>query len=140
MYILITNQTVKKYPYSIGELRKDNPNTSFPSQISPDTLAEYGVVTIVFTSQPEIDYTKNVAEGVPALTDGRWKQTWIVTDATPEEIAEREAQKAAENEQLRAGAYRSESDPIFFKWQRGEATEQQWLAKVAEIKTRYPKI
>lgn len=38
----------------------------------------------------------------------------------------------------RALAYQAESDPIFFKWQRGEATEQEWLDKVAEIKTRYP--
>jgi hypothetical protein len=37
----------------------------------------------------------------------------------------------------RADAYKNESDPIFFKWQRGEATEQQWLDKVNEIKSRY---
>ena len=41
--------------------------------------------------------------------------------------------------QLRAIAYREESDPIFFKAQRSEATEQEWLDKVAEIKARYPK-
>ena len=40
--------------------------------------------------------------------------------------------------QLRAVAYREESDSIFFKWQRGEAIEQEWLDKVAEIKARYP--
>jgi hypothetical protein len=39
---------------------------------------------------------------------------------------------------LRADAYRAEADPIFFKWQRSEATEQVWLDKVAEIKLRYP--
>ncbi len=39
----------------------------------------------------------------------------------------------------RALAYREESDPLFFKWQRDEATEQEWLDKVAEIKARYPK-
>lgn len=40
---------------------------------------------------------------------------------------------------LRAGAYRDEADPLFFKAQRGEATETEWLAKVAEIKNRFPK-
>lgn len=35
-------------------------------------------------------------------------------------------------------AYQTEADPIFFKSQRGEATEQDWLEKVAEIKARYP--
>lgn len=40
----------------------------------------------------------------------------------------------------RAAAYKEESDPLFFKWQRGEATEQEWLDKVNEIKLRYPKV
>lgn len=40
-------------------------------------------------------------------------------------------------ESRRAKAYRDESDPLFFKWQRGEATEQQWLDKIAEIKARW---
>lgn len=38
----------------------------------------------------------------------------------------------------RAAAYRAESDPLFFKSQRGEATMDEWLAKVAEIRARYP--
>ena len=39
----------------------------------------------------------------------------------------------------RRAAYVQEADPLFFKAQRGEATEQEWLDKVAEIKQRYPK-
>jgi hypothetical protein len=39
---------------------------------------------------------------------------------------------------LRAEAYRNEADPLFFKAQRGEAAMDEWLAKVAEIKARYP--
>lgn len=39
---------------------------------------------------------------------------------------------------LRAKAYREEADPLFFKSQRGEATTEDWLAKVAEIKGRFP--
>lgn len=39
---------------------------------------------------------------------------------------------------MRAQAYRDESDPLFFKSQRGEATNQEWLDKVAEIKARWP--
>jgi len=41
-------------------------------------------------------------------------------------------------EQLRRAAYVAEADPIFFKWQRGTATEQQWLDKILEIKSRHP--
>lgn len=38
----------------------------------------------------------------------------------------------------RAAAYVKESDPLFFKYQRGEAFKEDWMAKVAEIKARYP--
>ena len=49
------------------------------------------------------------------------------------------AKKAAEAETNRKAAYVAEADPLFFKTQRGEATEQEWLDKIAEIKARYPK-
>lgn len=42
-------------------------------------------------------------------------------------------------ERQRAAAYVAEADPLFFKAQRGEATMEEWQAKVAEIKARYPK-
>lgn len=34
-------------------------------------------------------------------------------------------------------AYQFRSDPIFFKWQRGEATEQDWLDEVAAIDAEF---
>jgi len=48
-----------------------------------------------------------------------------------------EAQRM-EARQARAAAYASEADPLFFKAQRGEATIEEWQAKVAEIRSRYP--
>jgi ribosomal protein L9 len=50
-------------------------------------------------------------------------------------------QKAAFNEsqrQKREAAYKAESDPINFMMQRDEATQEEWLAKIAEIKARFP--
>ena len=41
-------------------------------------------------------------------------------------------------QQQRATAYTTEADPLFFKAQRGEATIEEWQAKVAEIRSRYP--
>ena len=60
---------------------------------------------------------------------------------TAEEVAELEqlgapTQQGQENK--RATAYRLEADPLFFKAQRGEATTDEWTAKVAEIKARFP--
>ncbi len=39
---------------------------------------------------------------------------------------------------LRASAFSSEADTLFFKVQRGEATQKEYDAKVAEIRERYP--
>jgi hypothetical protein len=41
-------------------------------------------------------------------------------------------------EEARAQAYRETSDPIFFQYQRGDATEAEWLAAVAEVKAAHP--
>jgi hypothetical protein len=41
-------------------------------------------------------------------------------------------------ESNRQAAYTQEADPLFFKWQAGEGTEQEWLAKREEIRSRYP--
>lgn len=43
-----------------------------------------------------------------------------------------------QQQSARAEAYKTESDPLFFKAQRGEATMEEWLSLVAEIKMRYP--
>jgi hypothetical protein len=49
-------------------------------------------------------------------------------------------QEELENQKrsLRQLAYQKESDPLFFKYQRGEATKEEWLEKIKEIKKRYP--
>ena len=75
----------------------------------------------------------------------------VITDAstgeqtirpyTPEEIAAVIAASIptfAQQQAARAAAYNAEADPLFFKAQRGEATIDEWLTKVAEIKARYP--
>ena len=60
--------------------------------------------------------------------------------AVAAEIERLQPIKAAEQaERNRKAAYITEADPLFFKAQRGEATMNEWQAKVAEIKTRFPK-
>ena len=58
--------------------------------------------------------------------------------------AEQKAQEAAEQafaqaEANRKAAYIAEADPLFFKWQAGEGTQEEWQAKREEIRQRYPK-
>lgn len=44
----------------------------------------------------------------------------------------------AEQEAKRQAAYTAEADPLFFKWQAGEGTEEEWKTKRQEIRDRYP--
>lgn len=89
------------------------------------------------------DAVEITTEDHAALLDGQSNGKIIAADAngrpvlqdppalTPEQIT-------ASVTAARAAAYIAESDPLFFKAQRGEATQEEWLAKVAEIKTRIP--
>lgn len=95
MYALISNGVVEKYPYSIGDLRRDNPQTSFPTNPSMETLAEYGVFPVQSAKQPDSVYTKNVTENHPQLVNGAWVQTWLVEDASAEEVQQRTNDKVA---------------------------------------------
>jgi hypothetical protein len=90
-YILAPNQIAEIYPYSIGNLRRDNPNVSFPRNPSEELLASYDVFPVVTQAPPEHDpATQNLNPATPTLVDGQWLQTWQVTDASAEEITERQ--------------------------------------------------
>lgn len=41
-------------------------------------------------------------------------------------------------EAARLTAYEQQSDPLFFKWQRGDATEAEWREAVAKVKAENP--
>jgi hypothetical protein len=139
MHALIINGIVEKYPYTIGNLRKDNPQTSFPAKPPDALLAQYNMVRVTPADQPSYDpITQNLIEDIPALTNGIWTQVWVVVDATPEEIEQRKADQLANIKAARAAAYTQEADPLFFKAERGEGTKSEWEAKVQEIRDRFP--
>jgi hypothetical protein len=52
--------------------------------------------------------------------------------------AEYQAALAARDDALRL-ALAAEADPQFFRWQRGEASKENWLATVADVKSRFPR-
>ena len=69
----------------------------------------------------------------------------IKIELTPEEIAEREAWAAgaydrelAQVQEARRQAYSRDADPLFFGYQRGENTEQDWLDAVQAVKDAHP--
>jgi len=90
MYVKLTSDNeVEQYPYTLGDLRRDNKNVSFPRQVDADTLAEYRVYPVVVADRPAYDaITQKIAQGRPALIDGVWKVNWVVSSLPENEAAQ----------------------------------------------------
>ena len=96
MYVLAPNQTIETFPYSIGDLRRDNPNTSFPRNPSVELLADWNVFPVVDRPAPMYDTTtKTIAQTEPTLENGEWVRNWKVSDLSQEEITARFEQACA---------------------------------------------
>jgi hypothetical protein len=84
MYLRIIDETIN-YPYSITQLRAAYPNVSLPAELSDEALNEWDMYVVTPTPMPN-DYTKNITEGTPVLTNGVYYQNWIQTNASQSEI------------------------------------------------------
>ena len=131
MHIKLING--KPESYTIEQLRRDNPQVSFPQDIPADTLAEYNVFHVTPTERPVPTENEVVDDaGYLQLADGSWEQAWSVRSITEQELE----QIAQQKKERRKRDYEAEADPLFFKWQREEGTKEAWMAKISEIKRR----
>ena len=105
MLVKITNGNVDTYPYNVGQLRRDNPNTSFPKQIPSDMLESYGIMPVAYTDMPSIDErTQSVEqESTPSLVDGAWTIGWTTSSKTAEETQEYDDSMASSSRSKRDG-------------------------------------
>jgi hypothetical protein len=121
MYAKILNNTIVKYPYQWNDFESDNNNTNY-GYPQPDILTifphtdlakeGYSVVSVNQVTQPTIDpITQDIAEGTPILENGVWTQVWNVTQASADEIAQRQAQLVITNK-TKAQNLLSETDWI----------------------------
>lgn len=136
MYIkVVENRIVES---NIFNIRQHLPNISFPAVLNKDTELPSGYFFVHSTEIPIFNSrTHKVIEATPTLEGGVWKQSWSISVLDQNELQQVQDSLSAQSDELRRTAYQAEADPLFFKWQRGEATQAEWLAKVAEIKARY---
>lgn len=132
MYAKLNNGTIEKYPYSINELRKDNPQTSFPKDIPSALLNEYGVVAVEQTNAPKVDLDKDVVEGLPQLVNGTWKQNWVITNATYDK-------HLAKVLNARQRAYPPMADYLDAVVKNDTAQIQKYIDDCKAVKVKYPK-
>ena len=88
MFVKTNSGQIERYPYTVGDLRRDNPNTSFPKNVPTDMLADYGVYPVARASVPPFDSLVQslVAHAAPAEDAGQWTLGYDVVQK-PEEMA-----------------------------------------------------
>ena len=103
MYIKTTNGNVDTYPYNVGQLRRDNPNTSFPKKVPDELLAEWGVYPVTGEDQPTyVERTQVCTRNAqPVLTNGVWTVGWTITEKTQEEVQQHDDNVAQSNRSTR---------------------------------------
>ncbi len=96
MYVLAENNQIVKYPYSLRDLKRDNPNVSFPKHFSEELLASYGVYVVSLGDNVDYDpYLQScIADDAPTYVDGSWVLHSSVMEKTQEEKDEGIAQAA----------------------------------------------
>ena len=99
MYVKIKNGAVNTYPYSLKQLRQDNPNVSFPRPIPDEMLSEYGVYPVAFADEPTItERTQNVDQNAsPSLVDGVWTVGYTTSNKSQDEIDDYDEAIASSN-------------------------------------------
>lgn len=75
-----------RWPYSLQQLRQDEPSRSFSSSPGDWELAIYDVYRVVPQSRPPFNpATHRLQEVEPVLAGGQWLQQWQEVELTPAE-------------------------------------------------------
>jgi len=64
------------YPYSIFDLRNDNPNTSFPDVMTDKALAAWDVFPCIEGAVPELGECEQAVRDKITMVDGVWVQNF----------------------------------------------------------------
>jgi hypothetical protein len=109
MYLKVSGSSIT-YPYSVQNLKNENPNTSFPTIIADSLLESFNIYKVeTKNSGYDSDDTKDVTEVTPTLSGSVYVQTYTISDADTETINKRREIKWSE---VRSGrdSLLSESD------------------------------
>ena len=109
MYLKVSGSTIT-YPYSVQNLKNENPNISFPTIISDSLLESFNIYQVEMkNSGYDNDDTKDVTEVTPTLSGSVYIQTYTISNADTETISKRREIKWSE---VRSGrdSLLSESD------------------------------
>ena len=166
-YAKIKDGSVESYPYRLKQLKSDNPNVSFATNVfdREDVLSDYNVVRVLDTESPSKKGWVAVEEA-PLSSGGVWSQNWALVPKSASSVTldemelvdppEREGHGAVQVDPVLDGDVWKQTWSLVEKpWLEnriaayGESPTQiefitehgleAWQTKVAEIKAKYPK-
>ena len=87
MHVRLTNGQPDQFPYTVGQFRRDNPNTSFPRQIPNTILRRYAVYEVTELEKPTHDpLVQTLVVGTPTREVIRMKTEADCTDPDTGEV------------------------------------------------------
>ena len=87
MHVKLTNGQPDQFPYTVGQFRRDNPNTSFPRQIPNTILRRYAVYEVTELEKPSHDpLVQTLVVGTPTREVIRMKTEADCTDPDTGEV------------------------------------------------------
>lgn len=89
MYVkLNANHQPDSFPYTLAQLRNDNPSVSFPADITDETLASYAVHPVTVAAAPAFDPRTQEINQSLERRNGVWTQVWTVENRLEAEASE----------------------------------------------------
>ena len=150
MFIRVERSIPIEWPVQGFQIRSAHRSQSFPVPTLPEHVASLGFEPFEEIEAPVYDErVQRLQELAPVKgSDGVWRQTWQINelyddpaerDRIINEIAtQTEAMRIDVIKTKRKMSYQEQADPLYFKAQRGDATLEEWQAKIAEIKAEFP--
>lgn len=89
LFVKVKNNQPVAFPYTIDQLRRDNPQTSFPKYPNNELLSLYEVYPVVEHEISDLAVlTQTFEYTMPELRDGQWHQTWLIRQIAEPQAAE----------------------------------------------------
>lgn len=129
MYIKTNGTEVIKFPYFAYEAKSEG---------LEGPLESHGIFEVEILPAPAYDSVSKIQKlGAPFFENG-WKVHWELEELPEEEIEKNIEGYNSLQKSKRAKEYALETDSLFFKWQREEATKEDWEAAIQAVKDKYP--
>jgi hypothetical protein len=84
-FVKVINENSIIYPYTVSDLKRDNPTVSFPDNITDETLNYYNIYRVNKVDHGNDPYTI-YEQDAPVFINGEWIEKWIESKMNQKQI------------------------------------------------------